>query len=136
MATTQVFKNAMVLINGVDYSAQMQGGSLSYEPQSLDETAMGDGARKMKGGLKSQGLEVTFFQKYTCVDANLFSLVGCQTSVELRSCNACSTDSNPRYQATWLLSRYNPVAGRVGELIVATVRFEPAGDLSRTVAAT
>lgn len=133
---TIVYKNAMCLINGVDYSASIQSLALSYEAESLDETAMGDTARKMRGGLKSQGLSVTFFQKFTCVDAGLFGLVGCQTSVEVRACNACSTDSNPRFQATWLLQSYPPMSGAVGELLTAEVTFEPAGDLSRTVAVT
>ena len=133
---TQVFRNAYLWVNNVDLSGSVQSLSLSYEAASLDETAMGDSSRKMRGGLKSQALDVTFFQKFTCVDATLFSLVGCQTSIDVRSCNACSTDSNPRFQATWLLRSLPPMSGRVGDLLTATVRFEPAGDLSRTVAAT
>ena len=97
---------------------------------------MGDSTRKMRGGLKSQALEINFFQKHTCVDANLFSLVGCQTSIEIRSCNACSTDSNPGFHATWLFRSYTPLAGRVGDLLMAPQRFEPAGALTRTIAAT
>lgn len=126
----------MLLVNNVDLSASVKELSLSYEAESLDETAMGDASRKQRGGLKTQGLDVTFHQKFTCVDATLFGLVGCQTSVEVRACNACSTDSNPRFQATWLLQSYPPMGGAVGDLLEAAVRFEPAGDLSRTVAAT
>ncbi len=133
---TIVFKNAMLLVNGVDYSGSVQSLALSYEAASLDETAMGDSTRKQRGGLKSQALDVTFFQKYTCVDANLFGMVGCQTCIEVRACNACSTDSNPRYQSTWLLQSYPPMGGAVGDLLTAVVKFMPAGDLSRTVAAT
>ena len=136
MANSVVFKNAYFWINNVDLSASLQSLSLSYEAASLDETVMGSGSRQMRGGLKSQGLDVTFHQKFTCVDATLFSLVGCQTSVEVRSCNACSTDTNPRFQGTWLLQSYPPMSGGVGALLDAVVRFEPAGDLSRSVAAT
>ena len=133
---TQIFKNAMLIVNNVDLSASVAQLALSYQAESLDESAMGDNSRKMRGGLKSQGLDVTFHQKFTCVDATLFSLVGCQTSVEVRSCNACSTDTNPRFQGTWLLQSYPPMSGGVGALLDAVVRFEPAGDLSRSVAAT
>lgn len=134
---TMVFKNAFLWINNVDLSNSVQSLSLSYEAASLDETAMGDNSRKMRGGLKSQGLDVTFFQKYSCVDATLFGLVGCQTSIEVRACNACSTaDTNPRYSGTWLLRSYPPLGGAVGDLLTAQVRFEPAGDLSRNTAAT
>ena len=133
---TIVYKNAMALINGVDLSASVSSLSLNYEAESLDETAMGDNTRKRRGGLKSQGMDVTFHQKFTCVDATLFGIVGCQSCIEVRACNACSTDSNPRYQGTWHLPRYSPMSGAVGSLLDATVTFEPAGDLSRTIAAT
>ena len=89
---------------------------------------MGDNTRKRRGGLKSQGMDVTFHQKFTCVDATLFGIVGCQSCIEVRACNACSTDSNPRYQGTWHLPRYSPMSGAVGSLLDATVTFEPAGD--------
>lgn len=132
-----VFKNAYLWVNGVDLSTNQNELRLSYEAASLDETAMGDGTRKMRGGLKSTGLSVTFFQKYSCVDATLFGLVGCQTSIEVRACNACSTaDTNPRYSGTYLLRSYPPLGGRVGDLLTAQVAFEPAGDLSRNTAAT
>jgi len=132
-----VFKNAFVKINDVDLSLSVQSLALSYEAESLDETAMGMDSRKKKGGLKSHGVDITFFQKYSCVDATLFGLVGCQTSIEMRACNACATgDTNPRYQATYLLQSYPPMGGGVGEMLMATVRFEPAGDLSRNTAAT
>lgn len=134
---TMVFKNAMLIVNGVDLSGSVQQLALSYQAESLDETAMGNTSRQMRGGLKSQGLDVTFFQKYSCVDATLFGLVGCQTSIEARACNACSTaNTNPRYQATWLLQSYPPMGGAVGTLLTAAVRFEPAGDLSRNTADT
>ena len=124
-----VFKNAMLKVNDVDLSASLQSLTLNYEAASLDETAMGATARQMRGGLKNQSLSITVFQKYTCVDTTLFALVGCQTSVEVRSCNACSTDTNPRYQGTWLVRSYPPMGGGVGDLLVTAVRFEPAGDL-------
>jgi len=130
---TQVWKNAMLLINGVDLSASVAQLALSYQSESLDETAMGNDSRKMRGGLKSQGLDITFHQKFSCVDATLFSLVGCQTSVEIRGCNACAGETNPRLQATWLLQSYPPMSGGVGALLEAAVRFEPAGDLSRSL---
>jgi len=131
-----VYKNAMLIVNGVDLSSNVRELSLSYEAASLDETVMGNDSTRMRGGLKSQGIDVTFFQKMTCVDATLFGLVGCQTSVEVRACNACSTDSNPRFQSTYLLQSYPPMGGAVGDLLQAAVRFEPAGDLSRLITAT
>lgn len=130
---TQVFKNAMLVVNAVDLSASVVQLALSYQAESLDETAMGDNSRKMRGGLKSQGVDITFNQKYSCVDATLFPLLGCQTCVEIRGCNACAGETNPRWAGTYLLQSYPPMSGGVGAILQAAVRFEPAGDLSRAL---
>ena len=126
---TQTFKNAMFVVNGVNLSANVAELALSYEAESLDETAMGANSRKMKGGLKNHGIDVSFFQNFACVDATLFSLLGCQTSIEMRACNACSSEGNPVYEATYLLQSYPPFGGAVGDILKSGVRFEPAGDL-------
>lgn len=126
---SQVFRNAMIWINGVDLSLSVKSLTLSYEAASLDETAMGATSRKMKGGLKSHGVDVTFYQNYSCVDATLFGLVGCQTSIEMRACNACSSPGNPIFEATYLLQTYPLFGGGVGDLLETAVKFEPAGDL-------
>ena len=131
---TFVWKNAMFLFNGETLSCHVSSLSLTYEAESLDETAMGDDTRKRRGGLKSQGLDVMFHQNFSCVDALLFPAVGCQSCIEIRACYACSAAANPRYQGTWHLPRYSPVSGGVGSLLDATVTFEPAGDLSRSIA--
>lgn len=126
---TQVFKNAMFVVNGVDLSANITSLALTYEAESLDETVMGLTSRKHKGGLKNHTFDVTFMQVYTCVDATLFGLIGCQTSIEFRACNACSSANNPIYEATYLLQSYPPGGGAVGTLLQSAVRFEAAGDL-------
>lgn len=128
-AVTQVFKNAMFVYNNVDLSATVKSLALTYEAESLDETAMGALSRKKKGGLKNHGITVTFFQNFSCVDATLFGLVGCQTSVEMRACNACSSAGNPIWEATYMLQSYPPFGGGVGDLLETQVSFDPAGDL-------
>ena len=126
---SQVWKNAYLNVNGVDLSANVGSLALAYEAESLDETAMGATSRKMKGGLKKHTVDVTFFQNFSCVDATLFGLVGCQTSIEMRACNACSSAGNPIWEATYMLQNYPPMGGAVGALLQSQVRFEPAGDL-------
>lgn len=132
-----LWNNAMLLVDGVNLSGSIQSLALAYEAESLDGTKMGDASRVMQGGLKGGGVDVTFFQKFTCVDATLFGIVGCQVCMEMRACNACaSACTNIRYQGTYLLQSYPPMGGAVGSLLTAAVRFEPAGDLSRNTAAT
>lgn len=90
---------------------------------------MGADTRKMRGGLKNHTLEATFFQNFACVDATLFGLVGCQTSIEFRACNACSSAGNPIMEATYLLQSYPPMGGGVGDLLTVAVRLDPASSL-------
>ena len=126
---TQVFKNARFDVNGVALACNMSQLALSYEAESLDETPMGLNSRVKRGGLKMQTVDATFFQSYACVDATLFGLVGCQTCIEIRVCNACSGADNPVWEGTFLLQSYPPFGGAVGDILQTAVRFEPAGDL-------
>ena len=130
MPGSMKYTNAFFVINGVDLSANMKSLSLTYEAESLDETVFGtDGTRKFRGGLKTTSLDAVFFQNYACVDATLFGLVGCQTSVEFRACNACSSAGNPIFEQTVLVQSYPPMAGGVGVLLECNVKLQPASAL-------
>lgn len=135
---TLVYRNAMLQLGTVNLSAYVQSLALSYEAESLDETAMGDDSRVRKGGLKTWGVDVTFQQDFAsgAVDATLHGIVGCQTCMEVRPQHICSTTINPRFQGTVMVQSAPPVAGGVGDLLMATIRLESAGDLSRNTAAT
>ncbi len=126
---TQVFKNARFDVNGVALACNITQLALSYEAESLDATTMGNNARVHRGGLKIQNIDVTFNQNYACVDATLYGLVGCQTCIEMRVCNACSGADNPVFEGTFHLQSYPLFGGAVGALLQTAVRFEPAGDL-------
>ena len=126
---TQVYKNARFDVNGVALACNMVSLAMTYEAESLDATVMGGNARVKRGGLKVQNVDATFNQSYACVDATLFGLVGCQTCIEIRVCNACSGADNPVWEGTFLLQSYPPFGGAVGDLLQTAVRFEPAGDL-------
>ena len=132
---SQLWKNVFFNINGVDLSGNIQSLALTYEAESLDETAMGADTRKMKGGLKVTGWDVTFFQNFACVDATMFGIVGCQTSIEVRACNACSSAGNPVWEQTIMVQSYPPMGGSVGELLMTNARLEPAGSLRHCAAA-
>ena len=135
---TVVYKNAFLQIGTTNLSAYVQFLGLNYEAESLDETAMGDDSRIRKGGLKAWSIDVTFQQDFAsgAVDATLHGIVGCQTCMEFRPQNICSTVVNPRFQGTIMIQSVPPVAGGVGDLLMAAVRMESAGDLSRNTAAT
>lgn len=135
MAAPLVFKNAFLELNSVNLSVNVGSLALAYSAESLDETTMGDDSRNRKGGLKDWSVDVTFKHNFSCVDATLFGIVGCQACMEIRPQNICSTAVNPRYQGTVHIQSYPPMGGAVGSLLEATVRLESASDLSRNTAA-
>jgi hypothetical protein len=135
---TLVYTNAFLQVNAVDLSAHASEVSLNYASEMQDETAMGDGTRINKGGLKNWSVDVTFHQDYAAgkVDATLFSLVGTTVCVEVRPQNICSTVQNPIYSGIGVIESYNPQGGAVGALLDAPVTIQSASTLARATAAT
>lgn len=130
---TVVWRNAFFALNGVDYSDQIESLSLDYSAEMLDETAMGDDTRIMKGGLKNWSIEVNAHQDFGAgkTGANLFSLVGTTTCVEIRPLNSCSTAINPIFSGIAVLESFPPVGGSVGDLLDVPFSLQSAGTLNR-----
>jgi len=126
---TQILKNARFDLNNVALACNMVSLSMTYEAESLEATTMGLNSRVKRGGLKIQNITATFNQNLACVDATIFGLVGCQTCVEIRVCNACSGADNPVWEGTFHVQSYPPFGGSVGDLLQTQVNLEPAGDL-------
>lgn len=136
--STLHFRNAALVINGVDLSATVESVNLNFSSEKLDRTAMGNTTRIGQGGLLAWSIDVNFHQDFASglVDATLFSLVGTTACVELRPQNVCSTAINPIYSGVGLISKYNPVGGKVGTLLDAPLTIECASSLSRNTTAT
>lgn len=130
---TVVYRNAFFWLNGVDYSADIAELALDYSAEMLDETAMGDDTRVMKGGLKNWSITAKAHQDFSAahVGANLFALVGSTTCFELRPLNSCSTAINPSFYGIAILENAPPVGGGVGSLLDMSFSLQSAGTLSR-----
>lgn len=130
---SQVFKNALFLLNGTDLTCQIQEATLNYASEMLDNSTICSSTRTHKGGLYDWSVDVTFLQDFTAgsVDATLFNLVGTTACFELRPTNACSSANNPIYSGIVTLANYTPVSGSVGALLQSRSTFQSAGTLSR-----
>lgn len=53
---TILYRNAILLIDGVDLSTQLTELGVVYKAEMLDETTMGDDTRVHKGGLKDASI--------------------------------------------------------------------------------
>ena len=129
-----VLTDAFLSINGVDLSNDVQSVTLNYEAEEQDSTTMGDDTREMLGGLKNWSMDVSFAQDFAAsqVDVTLFSIVGSQVAIILRTDNAAGVGvTNPNYTGTGLISSYSPIGNSVGDLAVAPVTIKAAGTLTR-----
>lgn len=131
-----VLTNAFFSINSVDLSNRVRSVSVEYSADEVEDTTMGADTHTALGGLKNWSMDIEFAQDFASgnVDATMFSLVGTQTTVEVRPVNASRSATNPGYTGTALVASYNPIGQSVGELATAPVRVRSAGTLSRATA--
>ena len=134
---TLALTGAHVEINSVDLSTFVRSVNINYAAEMLDETAMGDTTRTMKGGLKNWSMEIEFTQDFAASspDVSLFSLVGSTFTVLVRPVKGSAVSAtNPNYTGTGILESYNPLGNAVGDLATTSVTIQSAGALSRATA--
>lgn len=135
---TLVLTNAQVVLSSNDLTDHVQGVRLNYEAEQHDDTAMGDSARSMKGGLKVWDFDIELMQDWagSNIDSILFPLVGTQVTVAVRPTSSARSATNPDYIGTCLVVGYPPIGGVVGDLATTTLKLVNAGTLSRTTSST
>jgi hypothetical protein len=123
-----IYKNAYLSLNGNDVSHSIQELELTYEVETQDNTTMGDDTRSSIGGLKNWSSNATFVQDFTAasVDSILFPLVGAIVPIEIRPDNSAVGSANPKFTGYALVKSYNPLGGKVGDLLACKVELVPA----------
>lgn len=133
-----VLVDAYVSIGGVDLSNRLKQVTLEYSAEALEASAMGNGGiHERLPGLKDWSLQLEFLNDYAAasVDATIFPLVGTQVAVILRPTrgNAVSA-TNPNYAASGIIDKYSPLAGSIGEAVMAPVSIVGTTALTRLTA--
>lgn len=136
---TLVFKDASVIIDSKDLSADVKSVTLTLGAELGDDTAMGDDTRSMLAGLKTWSADVVFHQDFAASpnpDVDLEPKVGAAAfSIAIKPTSAAVSATNPNYNGNCVLESYVPMGGPVGQTPAeATARFVAAGDLTRAVA--
>ena len=132
-----VLTNASITINSVDLSDHANNVELTYEVDSIEVTAFGDGGHKFTGGLQNVQLSVDFQQDYAAseVEATIYPLVGTTTTVVIKPDSGAVSATNPSYTITdCYLAAHTPVAGAVGELSMTSLTFT-GGTLAKSTGA-
>jgi hypothetical protein len=136
MATTTYLTNPSVTVGTVDFTDQCTSLELTYERESEDVTAFGDGSRKFVGKLFNNSVTMTLFLSYGAgeVEATLEGILGLTTNLVIKAGQGNPSATNPQYTLTGAyLESFTPIAGSVGDLSSVDVTFI-GGTLVRVVA--
>jgi hypothetical protein len=125
------FTNALVLVNGVDLSADAKGVHVEDSRAPIDVTAFGAGYIAETKGLGTASITIDFLQDFSAakVHATLSPLIGSQTPivVEVRAVNGARSATNPGIlMSTALLFTYAPLDGTIGDAAEMSAEFRNA----------
>ncbi len=130
-----VLTNAQITINSVDLSTYGNSVTLTYEVDSVETTAFGDGGHIFTGGLQNISCEIALMQDFaaTKTEATIYPLVGTTTTVVVKATSSAVSATNPSYTiSNAYLAAHTPVAAAVGELAMTTLTFT-GGTLAKAV---
>lgn len=138
MATTGLFSNAKIFVDGFALAGDFESIELAYSAEILDETTFGDTTRIHRGGLKTADVsgsgfwsaDVTTAQSADVVDRILFGIVGSDDKVITLFADGItegSTDNDKKgYAMKGVVNEFN-IGGTVGALLPFNFAMMGAG---------
>ncbi len=121
-------------LDGTNFSDHVESAELELEADEVDYTNMGSGGwAEKKGGIKAGNLKLVLQQDFAAsnIDATLWGAFGSTLTFGVRPTNAAVSSTNPEYTGTALVSKYQPIAGKVGDKAVVTISLPTTGTVSR-----
>ena len=103
----------------VDLSDHCKSVTVDYSAESPECTAMGGtGTKQRLPGLKDWKIDVEFNQDYAAanVGLTLFPLLGALVDIDVCATSEVASATNPHYIGTGILTKYNPLSGKVGDV--------------------
>uniref|UniRef100_A0A6M3K3X1 Uncharacterized protein n=1 Tax=viral metagenome TaxID=1070528 RepID=A0A6M3K3X1_9ZZZZ len=131
---TCVLTDAYVSWHSQDLSDHVKGGTLVYEAEALDDTAMGDTTRSNAGGLKNWHADIEFYadEASNKVQQLFFADMGTAQTLIVRPVGGTVVGpTNPNYTGVGIPTSIPLVSGSVGEMQMAPVHIACAGTLAR-----
>lgn len=132
-----VLTNAVVKINSVDYSANVNQVEIAVSADEVDTTAFSStGWRTVTGGLKSGSVTLSFHNDYAAagVDSVLWAALNTLATVVVLPNGTAAAAGNPSYTFTALVNNVNPISGSVGDLAVQNITWPISGEVTRATA--
>lgn len=120
----------------VAYAAQIDEASLELTVDVQDTTNMASlGWKEIIGGLKSFNLSVSFKKDsdLSGLDATMFAAFGTVIAFTLQKTTGTVSATDPQYAGSVLVSKWTPIAGKVGEVFGGSYTWEGTGSITRTI---
>jgi hypothetical protein len=132
-----VLTNAVVKINSVDYSANVNQVEIAVTSDEVDTTAFSStGWRTVTGGLKSGSVTLSFHNDFAAgaLDSALWPLLNTLATVVVLPNGTTAGTSNPSYSFTALCNNLTPISGSVGDLATQNLTWPISGEVTRATA--
>lgn len=124
-----------ILINGSDLSSFCSKAEFTISAEVKDDTNYASGGWKEElAGLRQGKLALEFYNDFTVttgVDAIMWPLLGTIVTFEVAGTQAARGTSNPSYTGTILISDWNPITGKVGDVDTSSVTYQTSGVVLR-----
>lgn len=128
--------DARVEIATVNLTDHLADVDLDDQFAELLTTNMASGGNVERiAGLRDGKCTLLFQQDYAAskVYATIAPLLGTLATIKIRPHTASISATNPEFSASYLISQWKPITGKVGELAVLQVTFPRSGALSVAV---
>jgi len=132
-----VLTNAVVKINGTDYSSNVNQVEIAVTADEVDTTAFSStGWRTVTGGLKSGSVTLSFHNDYAAagLDGALWPLFNTLATVVVLPNGTTVGTANPSYTFTALVNNLTPVSGSVGDLATQNLTWPVSSEVTRATA--
>jgi hypothetical protein len=129
-----VLTNAVVKINSVDYSTNINQVEIAVSSDEVDTTAFSStGWRTVTGGLKSANVTLSFHNDYAAsgIDSVLWAALNTVATVVVIPNGTAVSASNPSYSFTALVNSVTPISGSIGDLVVQNLSWPVSGEIVR-----
>jgi hypothetical protein len=129
-----VLTNAVVKINGTDFSPNVNQIELSLSSDEIDTTAFSStGWRTITGGLKSGSVTLSLHNDFAAgaIDSVLFGLFNTSATFVVIPNGTAVSASNPSYNFEALVNSLQPISGSVGDLAVQSLTLPINGAVLR-----
>src|ERR1700743_2509989 len=121
-----VLVNQFVTIASTDISGYTSKAEIQIKVDDKDVTTYGSGGwDEHLGGLKGATLNIECFNDFAAglLDSIFFPLLGTVVTFEVRPTQAARGTSNPAYTGSVLITEWNPITGKVGDVDTTTASW-------------